>query len=312
MPVTWARNMRSSQCSHHFDPLAASVGLTSVRWPDSSASADRTLTHSSNSLACRATINSSLVGMIHNCTRLSVHGSAFRPWRCRWRRIELDAEPVEIGADGRTHARRVFADAAGEDDGVGPVQEQQIRPEVVPHRGDEHIESQLRSCVARPLLPFRCRAGRCCAAQAQQPERLARSSRTCSSVLPVARMHHRQGKQDRSRRRGCCAASRSAGSCPCCWPSTCPALIAHSELLPPRWQEIILRLRLVQQLRGPLGDVAMAGAVKAPALDAVLLGPFQRHRVEPFAPAGSSRESRSRTRPPAGSPAAPAPATAWP
>ena len=41
-----------------------------------------------------------------------------------------------------------------------------------------------------------------------------------------------------------------------------------------------LRVRFTQKLRRPLGDIAMAGSVKAPAFDAVLLGPFQRHRVQ--------------------------------
>ena len=37
---------------------------------------------------------------------------------------------------------------------------------------------------------------------------------------------------------------------------------------------------LFSKLSRPLGDVAMAGAVEAPALHAVLLGPFQRHRIQ--------------------------------
>src|SRR5207245_5836641 len=39
------------------------------------------------------------------------------------------------------------------------------------------------------------------------------------------------------------------------------------------------RLGIAEQLAGALGDVTMARAVKAPALDAVLLGPFERYRV---------------------------------
>ena len=57
-----------------------------------------------------------------------------------------------------------------------------------------------------------------------------------------------------------------------------PPRIAHSELDPPRWQEMIRRSVAAEQFRRPRGDVAMARAVKAPAADVMLLGPFERHR----------------------------------
>src|SRR5262245_17585838 len=39
------------------------------------------------------------------------------------------------------------------------------------------------------------------------------------------------------------------------------------------------RLRIAQKLARPLRDVAMAGAVKAPALNAMFFGPFQGHGI---------------------------------
>src|SRR5205085_634163 len=61
--------------------------------------------------------------------------------------VQGDAEPVEVGADGRAHGRRVLADAAGEDDGVCPAELEQVRAQVVPHAGDVHLQGQLRARV---------------------------------------------------------------------------------------------------------------------------------------------------------------------
>ena len=59
----------------------------------------------------------------------------------------------------------------------------------------------------------------------------------------------------------------------------CPLRIAQTLLEPPRWQEITRRSLRAEQLRRSLGDVAMAGAVKSPSLDAERLGPLEGHRV---------------------------------
>ncbi len=45
--------------------------------------------------------------------------------------------------------RRVFADPAGEDDRVGPVELEQIGTEVMADRGDEDVDGQLGPGVAR-------------------------------------------------------------------------------------------------------------------------------------------------------------------
>ena len=55
-------------------------------------------------VACRATINSSLVGMIHNCTRLFARMDRHLALGLFvGGRVEMDAEPVQVGTDRRTH-----------------------------------------------------------------------------------------------------------------------------------------------------------------------------------------------------------------
>ena len=52
-----------------------------------------------------------------------------------------------------------------------------------------------------------------------------------------------------------------------------PLRIAQSELDPPRWQEMIRRSLRPSSSAMRVGDVAMAGAVEAPAADQ----PFSAH-----------------------------------
>ena len=48
--------------------------------------------------------------------------------------VERDAEPVQITADIEAHPDGVLADPAGEDDRVGPVQLDEVGPEVMAER----------------------------------------------------------------------------------------------------------------------------------------------------------------------------------
>ena len=66
-----------------------------------------------------------------------------------------------------------------------------------------------------------------------------------------------------------------------CWPR-----IAHRLLEPPRWHEMIRRSSRPSSSARPLGDVAMARAVKAPPLDVQLLGPLVRARRSTAARSG--------------------------
>src|SRR5262245_45151698 len=72
---------------------------------------------------------------LHPATAAVNRHLAFR--RIISERVEVDAEPVQVGTDRRADRRRVFADAAREHDGVGPVQQEQVRPEVMPDRRDK-------------------------------------------------------------------------------------------------------------------------------------------------------------------------------
>ncbi len=153
-----------------------------------------------------------------------------------------------------------------------------------------------------PLTPLR----------PSSPLRSARSSSTSSSDLPVCFMITRQGERIEVARRGCSAASPTAGSCPSLVATLWPSRMAHSELEPPRWQEMIRRSLRPSSSAVRVGDVAMAGAVKAPALDVILLGPLVRSRRSSGCGRESCDESRSRTPPPAESPAAFRSAAAWP
>ena len=63
-------------------------------------------------------------------------------------------------ADGGAEFGAVLADAAGEDDHVGPAQLDQVRPQVMPHAGGEHVQGQLRPGVAGRGRLLRCRGCR--------------------------------------------------------------------------------------------------------------------------------------------------------
>ena len=136
---------------------------------------------------CRATISSSLVGMIHNCTRLPLLWIGTSPLAFSIAdRVERDAEPVEVGTDGRSHRRRVLADAAGEDDGVGAV-----RATASTRRGNagpRRRRHRAPGCACgSPLAAAASMSRRSLQPLSpSKPERLARSSSSCSSVLPVA------------------------------------------------------------------------------------------------------------------------------
>ena len=53
-----------------------------------------------------------------------------------------------------------------------------------------------------------------------------------------------------------------------------PPLIAQMDADPPRWQEMIFAVVAAEQFGHPAGDVSMAGPMKGPFLDAVLVRPF--------------------------------------
>src|SRR5262245_26027758 len=100
--------------------------------------------------------------------------------------VQLDAEPIQVRANRLAHVRRVLADAAGEDDGIGPIHEQQVRAEVVADRGDEDVAGQLGLRITPGCSVFDV-AQVVEAAEAQQPgpvrqvveellQRLARSA----------------------------------------------------------------------------------------------------------------------------------------
>src|ERR1700679_3253964 len=55
-------------------------------------------------------------------------------------RIEQNAEPIQVGADRGPQPRGVHPDPARKNNGIGSIQQQQIRPQVMPHRGYKHIQ----------------------------------------------------------------------------------------------------------------------------------------------------------------------------
>ncbi len=87
--------------------------------------------------------------MIQICTRLSGAWIAASPLAF-WFAVASRTMPNQSrSAQTRlAHPRRVLADAAGEHDGVGPAQQQQIGAEVVPHRRDENVQGQLRAAAS--------------------------------------------------------------------------------------------------------------------------------------------------------------------
>ncbi len=62
-------------------------------------------------------------------------------------RVEFDAEPSQSVADARANLRRVFADAAGEDDSVRAVQRGQIRADVFSRAVAENFDGEPRPSV---------------------------------------------------------------------------------------------------------------------------------------------------------------------
>ena len=99
------------------------------------------------------------------------------------------------------------------------------------------------------------------------------SSRTSSRLLPVSRSMTGRAKTSKSPTRLLCGRP-DCGLMPRLHATDLPSRIAQSDELPPRWQEMTLMSRPAEQLGHPAGDVAMAGAVEAPAADAELGRPL--------------------------------------
>src|SRR5262249_10915312 len=85
-----------------------------------------------------------------NPAAFSVDG-CFSPGRCVALAIEENPKPIQVGTDGGSYRRRVFPNAAGEDHGVRPAQEEQVRAEVMPHRSDKDGDGLLSA-----LIPLTC------------------------------------------------------------------------------------------------------------------------------------------------------------
>ena len=111
------------------------------------------------------------------------------------------------------------------------------------------------------------------AAEPSRPDWLARMSRTSSSVMPVSRRMTGRAKTSKSPTRLFCGRP-DCGLMPRLDATDLPSRMAQSDELPPRWQEMTLRSLAAEQLGHPAGDVAMAGAVEAPAADAELGRPL--------------------------------------
>ena len=129
--------------------------------------------------------------------------------------------------------------------------------------------SRSRTSPLTPLRPSR-------------PLRSARSPSTSASVCPVCFMITGRANGSKSPTRLLCGRP-DCGLMPMLVATLWPSRIAHSELEPPRWQEMIRKIVAAQHFGRARGDVAMARAVKAPAPHVILFGPDVGRRVVPVA-----------------------------
>ena len=99
----------------------------------------------------RATMSSSLAGMTKSFTEEPAGKSRLRwPAKAALRPDRLEAEPVRFRADGLSDLGAVFADPAGEHDGVAAVQLKVKRTDPMADRMHVRVDGQLGARIARP------------------------------------------------------------------------------------------------------------------------------------------------------------------
>ena len=205
---------------------------------------------------------------------------------------------------GGPHGYAVFANAAGEHDRIGTAEFDQVRAQVMPHRADEHVERQFRALVSAGSRLFQIAD---VAARAAQPEQTASAlpgrPALASSDLPVACITTGIANGSKSPTRLFCG-KPDCGLIPMLVATLFPPRMAHSELDPPKWHEMIRISLRPSEFRHPRGDIPMTRPVKTPAANLMLFRPIDTEPNTFAAAVESSHGNRFRMPPQAEFPAA--------
>ena len=62
--------------------------------------------------------------------------------------VQFDTKPAKVGTYALAHNRGILADATSEHDRVNTAQKHHVGAHVMTHRCYEHIQRQLRLCIA--------------------------------------------------------------------------------------------------------------------------------------------------------------------